>query len=85
MTNDLIQIRPFSRDDLEAMVEFSLRAWAPVFASVRDVLGDDVFLRLHPDWKANQAASVRSSCTSGDRESSSPLWTDARSVSSPSR
>jgi ribosomal protein S18 acetylase RimI-like enzyme len=68
MTHDLIQIRLFSADDLDAIVEFSLRAWAPVFASVANVLGDDVFLRLHPDWEADQAASVRSSCTRGDRD-----------------
>lgn len=68
MADDLIEIRSFSEDDLDGIVEFSLRAWAPVFASVRDVLGDDVFLRLHPDWKASQAASVRSSCMSRDRD-----------------
>jgi GNAT superfamily N-acetyltransferase len=37
-----------------------------VFASIRQVLGDDVFLRLHPDWRAGQAEAVRSSCTSED-------------------
>jgi GNAT superfamily N-acetyltransferase len=58
--------RPFGFE-LETVVEFSLRAWAPVFASVRDVLGDDIFLRLHPDWKANQAEAVRSSCTNVER------------------
>jgi hypothetical protein len=58
MTDDLIQIRSASGDDLDAIVEFSLRAWAPVFASLRNALGDDVFLRLHPDWRASQAASV---------------------------
>jgi GNAT superfamily N-acetyltransferase len=68
MADYLIQIRSFAEDDLDAIVEFSLRAWAPVFASVRMVLGDDVFLRLHPDWKASQAAAVRSSCTSDDRD-----------------
>ncbi len=68
MTDDLIQIRSFSENDIDAIVEFSLRAWKPVFASVRRVLGDDVFLRLHPDWMTDQAASVRSSCTSGDRD-----------------
>ena len=41
---------------------------SPVFASVRDVLGDDIFLRLHPDWKANQAEVVRSSCTNDERD-----------------
>ena len=68
MTDDLIQIRSFSENDIDVIIEFSLRAWTPVFASVRKVLGDDVFLRLHPDWMADQAASVQSSCTSGDRD-----------------
>jgi GNAT superfamily N-acetyltransferase len=68
MADDLIEIRSLLGDDLDAIVEFSLRAWAPVFASLRQVLGEDVFLRLHPDWKESQAASVRSSCTSGDRD-----------------
>ncbi len=68
MPDDSIQIRSFSQNDIDVIVEFSLRAWTPVFASVRKVLGDDVFLRLHPDWMADQAASVRSSCTSRDRD-----------------
>jgi GNAT superfamily N-acetyltransferase len=62
MTN-AIEIREFRESDLETVIEFSLRAWAPVFAAVRDVLGDPIFLRLHPDWKANQSEAVRSSCT----------------------
>src|SRR5580765_4466236 len=62
-----IEIREFLEGDLEAVVEFSLRAWAPVFAALRDVLGDEIFLRLHPDWRANQAEAVRSSCTNADR------------------
>ena len=66
--DDAIEIREFREDDLEAIVEFSLRAWQPVFASVRNVLGDDIFFRLHPDWKANQADSIRSTCTNGGRE-----------------
>lgn len=68
MTADLIEIRAFEEDDLQAIVEFSLRAWEPVFASVRNVLGDEVFLRLHPEWRATQAEAVRSSCTNPDRD-----------------
>jgi ribosomal protein S18 acetylase RimI-like enzyme len=63
-----VDIREFREDDLEAIVEFSLRAWQPVFASVRNALGDDVFFRLHPDWKANQADAVRSSCRNDERD-----------------
>jgi GNAT superfamily N-acetyltransferase len=61
-------IREFRKDDLGAIVEFSLRAWEPVFGSVRNVLGDDIFLRLHPDWKEGQADAVRSACTSEERD-----------------
>ena len=68
MAERAVDIREFREGDLETIVEFSLRAWSPVFSSVRDVLGDDIFLRLHPDWKANQEDAVRSSCTSDDRD-----------------
>jgi ribosomal protein S18 acetylase RimI-like enzyme len=62
------EIREFRESDLDTVVEFSLRAWAPVFDSIRQVLGDRIFLRLHPDWEANQAEAVRSSCTSEERD-----------------
>jgi GNAT superfamily N-acetyltransferase len=68
VTEAEIEIRKFRRDDLETVVEFSLRAWAPVFASVREVLGDKIFLHLHPDWKANQEDAVRSSCTNDEHD-----------------
>jgi GNAT superfamily N-acetyltransferase len=63
-----IEVRSFEADDLEAIVEFSLRAWEPVFASLRDTLGDDIFLRLHPDWRTGQAEAVRATCTNDERD-----------------
>jgi ribosomal protein S18 acetylase RimI-like enzyme len=68
VTDEPIEIRELRGDDLDAVVALALRAWAPVFASVREVLGDEIFLRLHPDWEADQAEAVRSSCTSDDRD-----------------
>ncbi|MGH3338019.1 MAG: GNAT family N-acetyltransferase [Propionibacteriaceae bacterium] len=68
MTEGAIEIRGFEEDDLGAVVEFSLRAWEPVFASLRNVLDEDIFRRLHPDWRASQTEAVRSSCTSDDRD-----------------
>jgi GNAT superfamily N-acetyltransferase len=60
-----VVIRPFQESDLDAVVELSLRAWEPVFDSLRAVLGNAMFARLHqPDWRAVQAEAVRSSCTS---------------------
>jgi GNAT superfamily N-acetyltransferase len=63
-----IEVRRFRPTDLPRVVDFALRAWEPVYESLRQVLGDDIFLRLHPDWRADQAAAVSSSCTSADRD-----------------
>jgi GNAT superfamily N-acetyltransferase len=64
-----VGIRPYDESDLEAIVDFSLRAWEPVFESMRRVLGEAMFARLHqPDWRAVQAEAVRSSCTSDERD-----------------
>src|SRR5215217_6436558 len=52
------RIRPFDDRDAEAVVDLSLRAWAPVFASLERVLGSDVFGRLHPDWREDQRGAV---------------------------
>ena len=68
MSEDGIEIREFRAGDLDAVVAFSLRAWAPVFDSIREVLGEEIFLRLHPDWRAGQAEAVRSSCLSEERD-----------------
>lgn len=64
-----VVIRPFRDSDLDAIVELSLRAWEPVFDSLRAVLRDAIFDRLHqPEWRAVQAEAVRSSCTSEERD-----------------
>src|SRR5829696_976174 len=52
------RIRPFDDRDAEAVVDLSLRTWAPVFASLERVLGSDVFGRLHPDWRQDQRRVV---------------------------
>jgi hypothetical protein len=48
---------------VDAVVELSLAAWAPVFANVEQMLGSPVFRRIYPDWAAAQAAAVRTVCT----------------------
>jgi GNAT superfamily N-acetyltransferase len=58
-----VEIREFRDDDLDAIVEFSVRAWEPIFASFRQVLGDPIFFRLYPDWETDQAEAVRAGCT----------------------
>jgi len=65
---EVVEIREFQGQDLDAIVEFSLRAWEPVFASLREVLGDPIFYRLKPEWRVAQAEEVTASCTSDERD-----------------
>ena len=44
------------------MVDLSLRAWVPVFASLERVLGSEIFGRLHPDWRKDQRRAVEDIC-----------------------
>jgi GNAT superfamily N-acetyltransferase len=66
---EAVELRAYEESDLEAIVEFALRAWKPVFESVRAVLGEAIFARLHqPDWTTLQAEAVRSGCTSDEND-----------------
>lgn len=52
-------IRPYRETDEPAVVRLSLRAWAPVHASMRDVMGDEIFGRLYgDDWRRQQQRDV---------------------------
>lgn len=52
-------IRDYDTADHDAVVELSLRAWTPVFASMNAVLGTELATRLHgEDWRVHQARSV---------------------------
>jgi GNAT superfamily N-acetyltransferase len=57
-------IRRFTDADLDEVVALSLRAWTPVFESLRGILGETVHGRLHPDWRAAQARAVAQVCRS---------------------
>ena len=56
------RIRPFDDRDAEAVVDLSLRAWAPVFASLERALGSEIFRRQHPDWREDQRRAVEDVC-----------------------
>lgn len=57
------RIRPFEDRDTEAVVNLSLRAWAPVFASIEQAIGSEIYRRLYPEgWRESQRRSVESTC-----------------------
>jgi ribosomal protein S18 acetylase RimI-like enzyme len=59
-------IRRYQPGDATAVVNLGIRAWAPVFASFRAILGDDLYERVHPDWEIHQADSIRDALERND-------------------
>lgn len=62
------RIVPFAQSHLDAVVELSLRAWEPVFDSIRSVLEPAVFSAFYPDWREVQGNDVAAACTSADHD-----------------
>ena len=60
--NMKVQIRPLRSSDVDALVELSLLAWAPVFHSFEQVLGQRVFKLIWPDWMTGQAEAIKAVC-----------------------
>jgi ribosomal protein S18 acetylase RimI-like enzyme len=58
-------VREYIPADEAGIVELSLRAWAPVFKSIRSVLGQEINDLLVGDWERHQAAEVRSVLADG--------------------
>lgn len=57
-----MRIEPYDPGHLDAIVRLSLRAWAPVFESIENVMDPEVYHDLHPDWRADQQAAVEGVC-----------------------
>src|SRR4029453_16738204 len=53
------RIRDYGPLDEQPVVALSLRAWAPVFSSLAQGLGREIFVRLHGDWRQYQEQEVR--------------------------
>lgn len=51
-------IRPYTEADREAVVALSLRAWAPVFVSIKESLEPTLYQHFFPDWRDAQQKSV---------------------------
>lgn len=57
-----ISIEPYTPAHRVAVGALSLAAWAPVFASLEQVLGPAVYPLLFPDWRVSQRQAVEAVC-----------------------
>lgn len=66
-----MQIEAYEDAMRETVVELSLRAWAPVFASLREAMLPEVFRAFYrDDWRAAQRSAVEAVCDDPDV----PVW-----------
>jgi ribosomal protein S18 acetylase RimI-like enzyme len=63
--SESVQIRPLGHGEVEALVQLSLLAWAPVFASFRRVSRPEVYALLYPNWERQQREVVEQACRDG--------------------
>ncbi|MBN1262608.1 MAG: GNAT family N-acetyltransferase [Anaerolineae bacterium] len=57
-----LHIRPVVEADIDKLVQLSLAAWVPVFASFREILGPEINGFLNPNWEQSQSALVEKVC-----------------------
>ena len=56
------KLRAFAPDDLDAVVDLSLRGWEPFFISFPGLVGAELADRLHPEWRTEQSRVVADGC-----------------------
>ena len=62
-----MKIEPYTAAHRDAVVDLSLRAWAPVFASLKRVLHPPVYQDFYPEgWQKSQEKSVSDTCASAE-------------------
>ena len=58
-----MQVEPYTSDYLDAIVQLSLRAWTPVFASIQQAIDADLYHTFYgEDWRTSQQKAVESVC-----------------------
>ena len=58
-----MEIELYNPHHLDAIVQLSLRAWAPVFDSIRNAMDTDLYQQFYPDhWRVSQQQAVEEVC-----------------------
>jgi len=59
--DDLV-IREVKPADIDVIADIAVAAWTPIYARFREIMGEDLFGALYPDWKERKAGQVRRAC-----------------------
>ena len=62
-----MEIKPYCSDHLDAIIRLSLRAWTPVFDSIKNTMNTDIYQAFYPDdWRVSQQKAVGDVCAAED-------------------
>jgi len=75
-----LNIRSVRDDDVEELIQLSLSAWPPIFASFEQILGGAIYNLIWPDWQAGQRQAVEAVCRDRDRTAVLVAQLDGRAV-----
>lgn len=67
-SDQMTTIRPLASGDVAECVSFGVEAFRPVFASMEERYGKDLFDRLRPAWESMQATLIESLLADRDRK-----------------
>jgi ribosomal protein S18 acetylase RimI-like enzyme len=60
---ETMPIKPYDSSHLDAVIRLSLRAWEPVFTSLKQVLNPNVYEVFYPEhWQVSQQQAVEAIC-----------------------
>lgn len=68
-------LRRVKSTDIESIVQLSLLAWEPVFASFAQILGPRIFPLVYPEWRSSQRKAIEEICQEPDENF---VWVAAR-------
>jgi ribosomal protein S18 acetylase RimI-like enzyme len=62
-----VRIEPYKADNLDAVIQLSLRAWTPVFESIQNAMDVEVYRSFYPNgWRMSQQKAVEEVCAAED-------------------
>ncbi len=67
--DQMATIRQLTSNDIPECVSLGLEAFRPVYSSMEERYGKDLFDRLRPDWESTQSEMIESLCLADDRKS----------------
>ncbi|KAM3114684.1 GNAT family N-acetyltransferase [Phormidesmis sp. 146-33] len=62
-----VRIEPYNADNLDAVIQLSLRAWTPVFESIQNAMDVEVYRSFYPNgWRMSQQKAIEDVCAAED-------------------